>query len=148
VRIRASFLRAGLWFGGLVVLLQVCGSIFSYIRFGTWPTANDCFHTLIGVIVASLAGCVVVIPRSVSLTEETIEITRPFRRTVVASTDELEYWTENSWFMFQFENHPLQMISSFGFARSDWRRFIGEFRRRFPERESIGGPFMIPRFRK
>ena len=143
--LRTSFWRALLQIAAAVLLIAIFAALWKRWQGGQWPDIDFYMSFLAFLVLLPLGSWLVVIPRHITLTEDSLTIAWPWRRDVSCPVEELEYFIENRLFMVQLENHPTQFICSGGFARKEWRAFIRELESRFPERKALAGPLMIGR---
>jgi hypothetical protein len=143
--LRTNFWRAVSHLVGAVLPIAIFGALWKRWQEGQWPDGGFYFFFLPVLVFLPLGAWIAIIPRRITLTEDSLTIAWPFQRDVSCPVEELEYFIEAQLFMLQLENHRTQFIYSGGFARKEWRAFIRELETRFPERKALAGPLMIGR---
>ena len=134
--LRASIPRALIHAAAGILLIALIGAGTIRWQQGRWPATDFYVSFLIALVLVPVAVCIIVVPRSITLTVDTLRIEWPFRRTVAVPTDELEHYMQGRLFMIQLEQHPTQLIYDGAFPRRDWRAFTRELESRFPDRKA------------
>ena len=119
-----------------IAVIAAIGLVWTRLQEHRWP--DSYFYVSFAVAFALLAAgsCLIIIPRSITLTDDSLSIDWPFRRKVTVPLDELEAYMQARLFMIQLERHPTQLIFEGAFARGEWRTFTRELESRFPDRKA------------
>jgi hypothetical protein len=136
--LRVNFLRAVLKVVLAVLLILAAAAVYGRWQNGHWPERDFYLSFIPAFILVPIAALLVVVPKNITLTEDSLTIVWPFRRTVSSGLDELEYFMQARLFMIQFESAQTQLIDPGGFRRREWRAFVRELESRFPDRKAQG----------
>lgn len=136
--LRVNFLRAVLKVVLAVLLILSAAAVYGRWQNVHWPERDFYLSFIPAVILAPIGALAVVVPKSITLTEDSLTIVWPFRPTVSSALDELEYFMQARLLMIQFERAKTQLIYPGGFRRGEWRAFVRELESRFPDRKAHG----------
>ena len=136
--LRVNFVRVVVKVVFAVLLIQAAAAVFGRWQNGHWPERDFYLSFIPALILVPIGALIVVVPKSITLTEDSLTIVWPFRRTVSVALNGLEYFMQARLFMIQLEGAQTQLIDPGGFRRSEWRAFVRELESRFPDRKAQG----------
>jgi hypothetical protein len=135
--LRVNFFRAVLHIAAAIMLIALFGALWARWQEGHWPQIDFYISFLAVLALFPPVACLIGVPKCITLTEDSLTIAWPLRRTVSVPIEELEYYMQAQVFMIQLEGYPTQLIYPGGFHPREWRAFVHELENRFPERKAL-----------
>jgi hypothetical protein len=76
-----------------VLLLSAAAAVFGRWQSGHWPQSEFYLLFMLVLVLVPIGALIVVVPQNITLTEDSLTIGWPFRRTVSDPLEELEYFS-------------------------------------------------------